>query len=316
MSASTSAGGIWSTMRRNVRPLASTAAFVAGGFVWMSLPASASTYFQGGSLGFFVPVLAKMISCLQRQVLGGPEFLIGFPNPFHADNSHLALRRRRQLGHMLLRVNIHARNKDAIDALEVLERLALLRTAPNCLPRRLVLPHREDQRYIQRHSRRTQRFKRSQPGRRRRHFDHPIAMTRRPLLAELNVASHFFFVCQLAGGVFEQRIEFEADVPVVAARLLPHRQEHILRRSHHLIRKLPGRILGRQALLFEQLRQLRIEAPDLIRSVMMIGFEVAPEAPKARLVRTKSGPPNRAKLSSRTRRAMPAVMPLQSSPNF
>src|SRR3954467_12252408 len=46
-----------------VRPLFSTASLVAGGLVSMSLPAKASTYFQGGSSGFLVPVLAKIISC-------------------------------------------------------------------------------------------------------------------------------------------------------------------------------------------------------------------------------------------------------------
>src|SRR5437764_152651 len=35
----------------------------------MSLPANASTYLSGGSLGFLVPVLAKMISCFSRKPL-------------------------------------------------------------------------------------------------------------------------------------------------------------------------------------------------------------------------------------------------------
>ena len=58
-----------STWRVKVRPLSCTASLVAGGFVSMSEPANASTYFHGGSFGFFVPVLAKIISCLSGSFL-------------------------------------------------------------------------------------------------------------------------------------------------------------------------------------------------------------------------------------------------------
>ena len=57
------AAGSRSTCRVKTQSLLATASFVAGGFVWMSLPAKASTYFHGGSDGYFVPVLAKTISC-------------------------------------------------------------------------------------------------------------------------------------------------------------------------------------------------------------------------------------------------------------
>ena len=46
-----------------------TASLVAGGLVWMSLPASASTYLSAGSLGSLVPVEAKMISCFSGRFL-------------------------------------------------------------------------------------------------------------------------------------------------------------------------------------------------------------------------------------------------------
>ena len=39
----------------------------------MSEPANASTYFQGGSSGFFVPVLAKIISCLSGSFLSAQK---------------------------------------------------------------------------------------------------------------------------------------------------------------------------------------------------------------------------------------------------
>ena len=42
----------------NVFPLAWVASFVFGGLVSISLPANASTYFQGSSLASFVPVLS------------------------------------------------------------------------------------------------------------------------------------------------------------------------------------------------------------------------------------------------------------------
>ena len=48
--------------RGKARPEAWIAALILGGLVSMSEPANASTYFHGGSLGFLVPVLAKMIS--------------------------------------------------------------------------------------------------------------------------------------------------------------------------------------------------------------------------------------------------------------
>ena len=62
ISANTAASGSLSTWRVKVCPLFCTASFVAGGFVSMSLPANAATYFHAGSEAFLVPVLAKIIS--------------------------------------------------------------------------------------------------------------------------------------------------------------------------------------------------------------------------------------------------------------
>ena len=50
----------------------------------MSLPARASTYLSGGSLGFLVPVLAKMISCCNGRFLS-------FQNCWFSCQSRLAL---------------------------------------------------------------------------------------------------------------------------------------------------------------------------------------------------------------------------------
>ena len=126
----------------------------------MSLPASAATYFHGGSSGFFVPVLAKMISC--RSGVGRVD-----------QNSWFACQIRfaptmptcpcaagDKFGHVLLRVHVHARNEDAVNALEAIERLAPLRAAPDGIAGRLVLPHREDQRHVERHAGGAQFFER------------------------------------------------------------------------------------------------------------------------------------------------------------
>src|SRR5205807_6232804 len=69
ISRSTLSGGSCSTWRVYCLLSFCTASFVAGGLVSISLPANASTYLSGGSDGFFVPVLAKIISCWSRRFL-------------------------------------------------------------------------------------------------------------------------------------------------------------------------------------------------------------------------------------------------------
>ena len=62
--------------------------------------------------------------------------------------------------------------------------------------------------------------------------------------------------------VFEQRIELEADIAVVAIRLLPNGQELRLRFFHELIGQQPGDFFV-GFVFAEQLRNLFIEAACL-----------------------------------------------------
>ena len=135
-----------------VRPQSCTASLVAGGLVSMSQPANASTYFQGGSFGFLVPVLAKIISCLQRQFLVGPELLIQLPDALGVDDANLPLRRWRQFRHVLRRVHVQPADEDTVDRLETVSRCTPLGAAPDGVAGGLVLSSREDQRHVERHA--------------------------------------------------------------------------------------------------------------------------------------------------------------------
>ena len=62
--------------------------------------------------------------------------------------------------------------------------------------------------------------------------------------------------------VFQQWIQLEAYVAVVAPGLLPHRKKHLLRLADQLVGRLPGDLLVRESLL-QQLFQVAVEAPGL-----------------------------------------------------
>ena len=94
---------------------------MAGGLVWMSLPANASTYLSGGSAGFFTPVLAKTISCCSRRFLSFQNSWFARQTSLGVHDADLPLGGGAQVGHMLLRVHVHARDEDAVDALEVVQ---------------------------------------------------------------------------------------------------------------------------------------------------------------------------------------------------
>ena len=106
----------------------------------MSEPAKASTYFHGGSSGFFVPVLAKIISCFERQPLVGPELLVELPDALGVDDADLSLSGRRQRGNVLLRVHIEPADEDAVDRFEVRQAGGPpLRPAPDGVAGRAIL---------------------------------------------------------------------------------------------------------------------------------------------------------------------------------
>src|SRR4051812_37006216 len=120
---------------------------------------------------------------MQRSLARGPELLVRLPQSLRADNADLTLCSRRQIGHFLLRVHIHARNENAIHALESIERLATLRSAPNRIARRFVLPFGKNERHVKRDTCSAQFFERTNSARSCRHFDHAVLMAGAPTLA-------------------------------------------------------------------------------------------------------------------------------------
>jgi signal peptidase I len=61
----------------------------------------------------------------------------------------------------------------------------------------------------------------------------------RPLFRQRHVLPHGIGAGRKVGHVLEQRVQLEADVPVVPARLFPHRQKRLLRTFHKLVVKRP-----------------------------------------------------------------------------
>ena len=234
ISATTSAGGIWSIVRRNVRPLSSTASLVAAGWFECRCRPGPRHTSTADRCGFFVPVLANTISCLSGVGCFCPELLVGPPDLLHVDDADLPLRGGRQLGHVLLGVHVDARDEDAVDALEPVERLPPLGAAPDRVAGRFVLPHGEDERHVERHARGRQLLQRAEARRRGGDLDHAVVVACGPALAQLDVRAHALGVRQLAVDVFQQRVELEAHVAVVAARLLPRRAKDLLGRPARL----------------------------------------------------------------------------------
>ena len=141
ISASTSAGGSSSIWRVKVRPLFCTASLVAGGLVSMSEPAKASTYFHGGSSGFFVPVLAKIISCFSGSFLSAQNSLVHLPDALGVDDADLPLGRAATgRGTCFSVYTSTPADEDAVDRLEAVQRLAAAGAAPDGVAGGVVLP--------------------------------------------------------------------------------------------------------------------------------------------------------------------------------
>ena len=87
-----------------------------------------------------MPVLAKIISCLSGRLLVRPELLVHLPDALGVDDADLALGRRRQARDVLLGVDVDPADEDAVDRLEGFERSPPLRTAPDGVAGRDVLP--------------------------------------------------------------------------------------------------------------------------------------------------------------------------------
>src|SRR5208337_1110168 len=213
-------------------------------FAWSTLRSISSSTFCGGisSIARLLgPGAGKDHLLLERELLVRPECDLLSPAPLGVHDPHQALGRGREVGHMLLGVYVHPGDEDAVDALKGGERLlASLRTAPDGVPRDTVLPDAEDERHIQRHTCGSERFEGSQTRRRGGHLDHPVAAPLAVLLPKFDVPAHAHVVGRATVGILEQRVQFVADVAVVAVCLLPHRQEYLLRVGDESIGHVPG----------------------------------------------------------------------------
>ena len=124
--------------------------------------------------------------------------------------------------------------------------------------------------------------------------------------------SSMYFLRPLRDGhvavrVFQQRVELEADVAVVAAGLLPDRQEDLLGRLTSLSVMRPGDGLVVVPGLHEAAAMSPSNRPVLIRSEMMIGLDVAPVAPSGAVAwRPRRGRRSRARAWCRRRRGIAA----------
>src|SRR5262249_42722918 len=87
--------------------------------------------------------------------------------------------------------------------------------------------------------------------RRGRHLDHAVVAASAVVLAQFDVAGAPLRHGQLAGGVLQQRVQLEADVAVVAVRLVPGGAEDLLRLGDQVVGDLPG-----DGLVVEPLPQL------------------------------------------------------------
>src|ERR671923_93396 len=91
---------------------------------------------------------------------------------------------------MLLGIYVDARDEDAVDALEAIERLAPLSPAPDGIAGDPVLPLRENERDVERYAGSGQLLQRIETGRRGGHLDHAVLMAARPLFPQADVGRH------------------------------------------------------------------------------------------------------------------------------
>src|SRR5439155_4772388 len=137
-------------------------------------------------------------------------------------------------------VDIHAADEDAVDGFEAVARRTALGAAPDGVAGGDVLSRRERERDVDRDAGRGELFEGGQPGGRRRHLDHAVIVSGAPLLAEGDVLPRALLARALALRILQKRIQLEADVAVVAARLLPDGVEDFLGVPDDAVGHLPS----------------------------------------------------------------------------
>jgi hypothetical protein len=163
---------------------------------------------------------------------------------------------------MLLRVNVHARDEDAVDALEIVKPvLAAPRPTPDRVTGALILSFGEHQGHIDRDTSGGKCFQRVQSGGGSRHFDHAVLVPGRPFLAECEVSAHALRAVQPGGFVLDERVQLKTHVPIVPLCPLPGGQEHLLGRLDQFVIEFPGNLVVSKALL-DQFSDSAVEAPS------------------------------------------------------
>src|SRR5688500_5761323 len=81
---------------------------------------------------------------VEGQFLRGPPGFVVGPNLLGIDDAHLSLGRRTKLRDVLVRVRVHARDKNAIDALQRSAARALLSAPPDSFASCVVLSRGKD----------------------------------------------------------------------------------------------------------------------------------------------------------------------------
>ena len=141
---------------------------------------------------------------------------------------------------MFLGVHVDPRDENAVDALEVIQRLAALRPAPDGVAGDPILPLGKDQRDVQVDAGRCQFFQGRQARLCGRHLDQPVDVPASPMLAQFDVFPDALIKGRGERRIFQQRVQFEADVAVIAMRPFPDRQKHVLGLPDQIIRHFPG----------------------------------------------------------------------------
>ena len=165
---------------------------------------------------------------------------------------------------MLLGVHVHARDEDAVDALEFASP-SLRRWTPRQIASRAMMYCRSEKISVTLivTPLAATSSSASSPARRRRNLDHAVLVPGRPLLA----SSMYLLLRRILGAdgsvtSSSSGSSSKLTYPSLPRRLLPCRKEHLLGIVHQLIRHRPGNRLISHPLIDEPGQQL-VKSPGL-----------------------------------------------------